>query len=179
MDLHQLYKKEILPGLKEAFGMKNDLSAPYIEKIVINAGVADAISDKSALDKVKEQLARISGQQPKITLAKKSISSFKLKEKDPIGIVVTLRNRKVWDFLERFTAIVMPRMRDFRGLDENKFDKFGNYSLGMPEQIIFPEIDYSKVGKIRGLVITFVIKNSNKDKSKKLMELLGLKFRSI
>ncbi len=179
MDLQQLYKQEILPSLKESFGMKNDLSAPYIEKIVINAGVADGISDKSALEKVKEQLAKISGQQPKTTLAKKSISSFKLKEKDPIGIVVTLRNRKVWDFLERFTAIVMPRMRDFRGLDENKFDKFGNYSLGIPEQILFPEIDYSKIDKIRGLVVTFVIKNSDQEKSKKLMELLGIKFRNI
>lgn len=179
MDLQQQYKNQIRNNLKEAFELKNGLSAPFLEKIVINAGVADAISDKSILEKVKSQLAQISGQQPKTTLAKKSISSFKLKENDPIGVVVTLRAKKAWDFLERFIAIVMPRMRDFRGLPASKFDKFGNYSLGIPEQILFPEIDYAKIDKIRGLVITFVIKNSDPEKSKKFMELLGMKFRNL
>ncbi|MBI3341515.1 50S ribosomal protein L5 [Candidatus Curtissbacteria bacterium] len=178
MDLQKQYKDQILKTMKESFNLKNDFSAPYLEKIVINAGVADAISDKSVLDKIKSQLAQISGQQPKTTLAKKSISSFKLRLNDPIGVVVTLRNKKAWDFLERFIAIVMPRMRDFRGLPTDKFDKSGNYSLGIPEQILFPEIDYAKVDKIRGLVLTLVIKNSDPEKSKKLMELLGMKFKN-
>lgn len=177
MSLQTTYKEEILPKLKEEFLLNNMMSAPNIVKIVINAGVADAISDKGVLEKVKQQIAAISGQQPKVTLAKHSISAFKLKEKDPIGVTVTLRGVKLWHFLERFISVVMPRMRDFRGLTEDKFDKFGNYSLGIPEQILFPEIDYSKIDKVRGLVVTLVIKNSDKDKSKKLMELLGIKFR--
>ena len=179
MNLLKTYKTEMVPKLKETFGLKNDLSTPKLEKIVLNAGVADAISDKAILEKVKTQLAIISGQMPKVTLAKKSISTFKLKEKDPIGITVTLRGKKAWDFMERFVGIVMPRMRDFRGLPSNKFDRFGNYSLGIPEQIIFPEIDYSKIDKIRGLVLTLVIKNSDKEKSQIFMEMLGFKFRNV
>ncbi len=177
MNLSQAYKTEIVPKLKETFNLKNDLSAPKLEKVVLNAGVADAISDKGVLEKVRGQLAAISGQMPKITLAKKSISSFKLKEKDPIGITVTLRGKKAWNFIERFVNVVMPRMRDFRGLPKEKFDRFGNYSIGIPEQILFPEIDYSKIDKVRGLVITFVIKNSNAEKSQNFMEMLGFKFR--
>lgn len=172
------YRSEIVPKLKEEFGLKNDLSVPKLQKVVLNAGVADAISDKSVLEKVKAQLATISGQTPRITLARKSISSFKLKEKDPIGVTVTLRGKKAWDFIERFAKIVMPRMRDFRGLKRDKFDQFGNYSLGIPEQILFPEIDYAKIDKVRGLVITFVIKNSNPEKSQKFLEKLGFKFRN-
>lgn len=178
MNFSQTYKTEIVPKLKEAFSLENDLSAPRLGKVVINAGVADAISDKAVLKKVESQMATISGQMPKVTLAKKSISAFKLKEKDPIGVTVTLRGKKAWNFIERFIGIVMPRMRDFRGLPMDKFDRFGNYSLGIPEQILFPEIDYAKVDKIRGLVVTFVIKNSNREKSQKFMEMLGFKFRN-
>lgn len=179
MNFSQTYKTEIVPKLKEAFSLENDLSAPRLAKVVINAGVADAISDKAVLKKVENQVATISGQMPKVTLAKKSISAFKLKEKDPIGVTVTLRGKKAWNFIERFIGIVMPRMRDFRGLPMDKFDRFGNYSLGIPEQILFPEIDYAKVDKIRGLVVTFVIKNSNREKSQKFMEMLGFKFRNV
>lgn len=178
MSLYETYQKEAMPKLKEEFGVKNVLALPTIEKIVLNVGVAEAISNAEVLEKVKEQLAKIAGQMPRVTRAKKAISSFKLKEKDAIGVMVTIRGKKAWHFLEKFISIVMPRMRDFRGLPPSKFDKKGNYSLGVTEQIIFPEIDYATIDKIRGLVITIVVKNSNVEKSKKLLELLGIKFRN-
>jgi large subunit ribosomal protein L5 len=176
MSLYQKYQ-EVLPKIKEEFGIKNSLAAPQVVKVVINAGVAEAITNKDVLDKVKEQLSVISGQMPKIATAKKSISSFKLKEKDPIGVTVTLRGKRAWNFLQKFIAIVMPRMRDFRGLSKDKFDHAGNYSIGLSEQILFPEIDYAKIDKIRGLVVTINIKNSDPQKSQKLLELLGAPFR--
>ncbi len=177
MNLYQKYQDEILPKLREEFAIKNNLAAPKIEKIVLNIGAAEAIGSKDTMEKIKEQLAQISGQMPRITLAKKSISAFKLKEKDPIGVMVTLRGKRAWNFLERFTKVVVPRIRDFRGLPKDKFDKAGNYSIGLQEQILFPEIDYSKIDKIRGLVVTIVIKNSNPEKSQKMLELLGAPFR--
>ena len=170
--------KESRPKLKEEFGLKNELAAPTLEKIVLNASVVDAISNKEILEKVKDQLATISGQRPRVTLARKSISSFKLKKNDQIGVMVTLRRKRAWHFLEKLISVVLPRMRDFRGLDETKFDRFGNYSLGIREQILFPEIDYAKIDKIRGLVVTIVIKNSDQEKSQKFLELLGVPFRS-
>ena len=171
------YKSEIVPKLKEEFNLKNDLSLPFLEKIVLNMGLAESLTNKDALEKAMEHLAAISGQKPKFTKAKKSISSFKLREGDKIGAMVTLRGQKAWYFLEKLIAIVSPRIRDFRGTDESKFDKLGNYSMGISEQIIFPEINYSQVDKIRGMVITLVFKNSNPEKSKKLLELLGLPFK--
>ena len=171
------YQEEVLPKLKEEFGLSNDLAAPRIEKIVLSSSVTEAISNRDVLEKVKDQLAIIAGQRPAVRQAKKSISAFKLKEKDPIGVMVTLRGKKAWVFLEKLISIVMPRMRDFRGLSPSKFDKSGNYSLGLDEQILFPEIDYSKIDKIRGLVVTIVIKNSNEQKSQRLFELLGMPFR--
>jgi len=171
------YKSEIVPKLKEEFNLKNDLSLPFLEKIVLNMGLAESLTNKDALEKAMEHLAAISGQKPKFTKAKKSISSFKLREGDKIGAMVTLRGQKAWHFLEKLVAIVSPRIRDFRGVDESKFDKLGNYSMGISEQIIFPEINYSQVDKIRGMVITLVFKNSNPEKSKKLLELLGLPFK--
>lgn len=177
MSLYQKYQDEVLLKLKKEFGISNNLGAPRIEKIVLNVGVAEAIGSKDVLEKVKEQLSTISGQMPRITLAKKSISAFKLKEKDPIGVMVTLRGRRAWNFLERFIAVVLPRIRDFRGLPKDKFDRAGNYSIGLQEQILFPEIDYAKIDKVRGLVVTIVIKNSESTKSQKLLELLGAPFK--
>lgn len=173
------YQEEVRPKLKEELNITNELALPLLEKIVVNAGVAEAITSKEILEKVGDQLTKITGQKPKIARAKKAISSFKLKEGDPIGIVVTLRGKKAWDFLEKLINIVLPKMRDFRGVSETKFDKAGNYSLGLQEQILFAEIDYAKIDKIRGLVITMVIKNSNSEKSKRFMELLGVPFRKI
>ena len=171
------YKEEAAPKLKEEFNLENDLALPYLEKIVLNASVVDSLSDKGVIEKVKSQLGQISGQMPKITLAKKSISTFKLKEKDPIGVMVTLRGKRSWDFLENFISLVAPRMRDFRGMSNEKFDEKGSYSFGVAEQIIFPQIDYSKIDKPRGLVVTLVIKKSDKQKSKRMLELLGMPFR--
>lgn len=171
------YKEEMLPILKEEFGFKNDLSVPTLVKVVVNASSVDAITNKEILEKIKEQLATITGQAAKVTKARESISAFKLKEKDPIGVMVTLRNKKAWNFIERLVATVLPRIRDFRGLSQEKFDKFGNYSFGLTEQILFPEIDYSKIDKVRGMVITLVIRNSDPEKSKRFMELLGFPFR--
>lgn len=170
------YKTEILPKLREEFAIKNDMAAPLIDKIVINAGATEALINPDVIEKIKDQLASIAGQRPRVTLARKSISSFKLRAGDPIGVMVTLRGKKAWHFLEKFIAIVAPRMRDFRGLQESRFDKFGNYSFGLTEQILFPEVEYSKIDKVRGLVVTVVVKNSNLAKSKKLFELLGLPF---
>jgi len=171
------YQKEVVPKLKEEFNLKNDLALPVLEKIVINAGIADAITNKEVIDKVKDQLAAISGQKPKVTKAKKAISSFKLKQGDIIGMAVTLRGKRAWHFLEKLISIVLPRMRDFRGVNQSKFDKFGNYTFGFTEQIIFPEIDYSKIDKIRGLSATIVVKKSDIEKSKRFFELLGLPLR--
>ena len=171
------YKNEIVPKLKEEFSLKNDLSVPFVEKIVLNMGLAEALTNKDTLEKAMEQLAAISGQKPKFTKAKKSISSFKLVEGDKIGAMVTLRGQKAWHFLEKLIAIVSPRIRDFRGVDDSKFDSSGNYSLGIAEQIIFPEINYAQIDKIRGLVITIVFKNSNPEKSKRFLELIGLPFK--
>jgi large subunit ribosomal protein L5 len=171
------YQKEVVPKLKEEFNLKNDLALPILEKIVINAGIADAITTKEVIDKVAGQLAAVSGQKPKVTKAKKAISSFKLKQGDVIGVAVTLRGKRAWHFLEKLISIVIPRMRDFRGVNQSKFDKFGNYTFGFTEQIIFPEIDYSKVDKIRGLSVTIVVKKSDIEKSKRFFELLGLPLR--
>lgn len=173
-DIFSKYQKEAILKLKEEFNLKNDLAVPLLEKIVINSGIADAITNKEVVDKVKDQLAQISGQQPKVTKAKKAISSFKLTKGDIIGVAVTLRGKRAWHFLEKFISIVIPRMRDFRGVPQSKFDRFGNYTFGLAEQIVFPEIDYSKIDKIRGLSVTIVFKNSDIEKSKRFFELLGL-----
>ena len=176
-NLNTKYRQEVIPKLKEELKIKNELALPNIEKIVINVGAAEALQSKEVLAKIKEQLAIISGHAPTITLAKKSISTFKLKAKDPIGVMVTLRGKKAWDFLEKLIGIVIPRIRDFRGMQENKFDKMGNYSFGLAEQTLFPYLEYSKVDKVRGMVITIVVKKGDQDKSKRMLELLGMPFR--
>ena len=174
-----LYNNEVVKKLKEEFKITNDLAVPKIEKIVINTSIVDALSNKEVVEKAGAQIADIAGQKPRLTRAKQAISNFKLRKGDPIGLMVTLRNKKAWFFLEKLIAIVAPRMRDFRGVSEIKFDKFGNYNLGITEQILFSEIDYAKIEKIRGLVVTIVVKNSNPQMSKKLLELLGLPFREM
>lgn len=176
-NLLSIYDKEIIPTLKEEFKIKNTLALPRIEKVVVNIGASEALTAKDILEKIKEQLSIISGQQPKITKAKKSISTFKLKQNDQIGAMVTLRSKKAWDFLDKFITIVIPRIRDFRGLSREKFDVNGNYSIGITEQSIFPHLEYSKIDKARGLVVTIVIKNGGKGISPRFFELLGLPFK--
>lgn len=177
--LNTKYKEEILAKLKDEFSLKNDFAVPALKKIVVNIGVSEAIGNKDVLEKVTDQLSTISGQKPKITKAKESISAFKLKEGDQIGVMVTLRGKKAWDFFEKLVSIVMPRIRDFRGVSETKFDRFGNYTMGLTEQILFPEIEYSKVDKIRGMAVTIVIRNGSPEKSKRFLELCGVPFRKI
>lgn len=176
-NLQHIYKKEAVPKLREEFGAKNEMSLPFIEKIVLNMGLAEAAASSEVLQKAQDQLSAITGQKPKITTAKKAIAAFKLREGDQIGLMVTLRKKKAWNFLEKLINIVLPRMRDFRGLNESNFDNAGNYNLPLTEQILFPEVDYSKIDKIRGLVVTLVIKNSDRQKSKRMMELLKVPFQ--
>ncbi|MBI3283141.1 50S ribosomal protein L5 [Candidatus Curtissbacteria bacterium] len=176
-DLRDIYQKEALPKLKEEFALENDLAAPRLEKIVLNMGLSEAAANKEVMEKAKDQLSQITGQKPKVTKAKKAISSFKLRAGDQIGLMVTLRKKRAWNFLEKLINIVMPRMRDFRGLAATSFDNFGNFSLPITEQILFPEVDYAKVDKIRGLVVTLVITNGDREKSKRMLELLGIPFK--
>lgn len=171
------YNKEIVPKLQEEFKIKNTLALPLIKKVVINVGASEALTSKDILSRIKEQLAIISGQNPRVTLAKKSISTFKLKQNDQIGVMVTLRGKKAWDFLEKFIKIVVPRIRDFRGFSKDKFDSSGNYSIGISEQSIFPYLEYSKIDKTRGLVVSIVVKNGNEQISPRFFELLGLPFK--
>lgn len=176
-NLTTVYNDEVLPKLMEEFKIKNSFAAPKIEKVVVNVGAAEAITSKDVIEKIKEQVGLITGQQPRVAKAKKSISTFKLKAGDLIGVSTTIRGTKAWDFIEKFAKIVAPRIRDFRGMPDDKFDKAGNYTYGMTEQSLFPQIDYSKIDKLRGLAITIVIKNSSPEKSKRLLELLGLPFK--
>lgn len=170
-------KEEVTPKIKEEFSLKNDLSLPKIEKIVLAIGASEALTNKESIEKIKDQLTQIAGQRARVTRAKQSISNFKLKKGDPIGVAVTLRGKRAHFFLEKLIAVVIPKMRDFRGVPPTKFDANGNYSLGITEQILFPEIDYAQIDRIRGLVVTVVFKNSSVEKSKKALELLGLPFR--
>ncbi|MCR4324570.1 MAG: 50S ribosomal protein L5 [Candidatus Curtissbacteria bacterium] len=177
--LQAIYNEQVLPKLKEELKLTNNLSVPRIEKVVLNMGLAEAAGNKEVMAKAAEQLAAISGQKPRVTKAKKAISGFSLRQGDEIGLAVTLRGKKAWNFLEKLTIIVLPKMRDFRGLTTDKFDRAGNYSLGIAEQVLFSEVDYSKVDKVRGLVVTIVIKNSDPEKSKKLLEQIGVPFRKV
>ncbi|TKB43939.1 50S ribosomal protein L5 [Thalassotalea mangrovi] len=152
--LHDLYKDTVVAELTKEFGYKSVMQVPRIEKITLNMGVGEAIADKKVLDNATNDLAAISGQKPMVTKARKSVAGFKIREGYPIGAKVTLRGERMWDFFERLISISVPRIRDFRGLNPKSFDGRGNYSMGVREQIIFPEIDYDKVDKIRGMDIT-------------------------
>ena len=177
MNLRQIYTTEIAPKLMAEFAIKNIMAVPKVQKININMGVKDMAHDKGLIDKVSVQLAAISGQKPKITRAKIAIANFKLRENDPIGLTTTLRTTRMYDFMTKLFGIVLPRVRDFSGVSTTAFDQNGNYTLGLTEQIIFTEIDYAKIDKIRGLEITFVIQSGNAAISKRLLELLGMPFK--
>jgi large subunit ribosomal protein L5 len=175
--LKKLYKDEIIPAMKKKFGYKNDLAVPKLEKIVINMGVGDAISDIKHLEMACKELAMICGQAPMKTYAKKSIAAFKLKAGMPIGCKVTLRGDRMYEFFDRLVNIALPRVRDFRGVSPNSFDGRGNYTLGIKEQIIFPEINYDKVERVRGMDVCIVTTASRDDEAKELLSLLGMPFR--
>lgn len=176
--LKEKWKTDVVPHLTERFGYTNPHEVPHLEKIVVNMGVGDAIQNSKLLDAAVGDLALITGQKPMVTRAKKSISSFKVREGMAIGCKVTLRGERMYDFLDRLVSLALPRVRDFRGLSARGFDGRGNYSLGLKEQLIFPEIDYDKVEKIRGMDVTVVTSAKTDEEAKELLGSLGMPFRS-
>ncbi|MDR0846675.1 MAG: 50S ribosomal protein L5 [Lactobacillales bacterium] len=174
--LKEKYSKEIVPALVEKFDYKSVMQAPKVEKIVVNMGVGDAVSNAKNLDKAVEELAKITGQQPLITKAKKSIAGFRLREGMPIGAKVTLRGERMYEFLDKLVSVTLPRVRDFHGVSKKAFDGRGNYTLGVKEQLIFPEIDYDLVDKVRGMDIVIVTTANTDEESRELLTLLGMPF---
>jgi large subunit ribosomal protein L5 len=174
--LEARYQEEIVPALTKQFGYANPMQVPRLSKVVLNIGLGEALQNAKALDAAMGDLATISGQRPIVTRAKRSIAQFRLRTNNPIGMKVTLRGERMWDFLERLTTIVLPRIRDFRGVPARSFDGRGNYSLGLREQLAFPEIDYDKVDRLRGLEISIVTTATSDEEAKKLLELLGMPF---
>ncbi len=177
MTLQEKYQTELRPKLKDELGLTNIMAVPRLSKIVLNVGVKEALTDKKVLDHVAEQLTAIAGQKPVIRLARKSIAAFKLREGSPVGISVTLRGKRMFEFFEKFVRIVLPRVRDFHGVSNSGFDGQGNYSLGLKEQIVFPEIEYSKIDKIRGLEVTFVTTAQSVTQGLALLKALGMPFQ--
>lgn len=176
MNLKERYKTEIAPALKEKFGYKSIMQAPKLEKIVINMGVSDIKENSKALEMSMRDLELIAGQKPVVTKAKKSIAAFKVREGMDLGCKVTLRSDKMYDFATKLFNVALPRVRDFKGLNPNSFDGRGNYSMGVKEQLIFPEIEYDKIDKIRGMDIIFVTTAKTDEEAKALLEMLGLPF---
>ena len=177
-ELYNSYLNEIVPKLREKFQYKNVMQVPKIEKIVLNMGLGEAIKNAKILESAAAELTLISGQKPVITKSKKSIAAFKLREGMPIGCTVTLRREKMWDFINRLVNVSLPRIRDFRGVSGKAFDGRGNYTLGIKEQIIFPEIQYDKIDKIKGLNVTVVTTAKTDEEGKELLRLLGMPFRN-
>ena len=174
--LQEKYNKKIKPSLVKDYKLTSPMAAPFIEKLVINMGTGQESKEKQQMDLLKKDLATISGQAPSIRQAKKSIAGFGLREGAPVGLTTTLRGEKMYAFLEKLFAIVLPRIRDFRGVKTSSFDHAGNYTLGLSEYTVFPEIDLAKVQRVKGMEITITIKNSNREKSLKLLEDLGMPF---
>lgn len=175
--LQEKYVKEIVPSLVEKFNYTSVMQAPKVEKIVINMGVGDAVSNAKNLEKAVDELTLISGQKPVITKAKKSIAGFRLREGMPIGAKVTLRGERMYEFLDKLVTVSLPRVRDFRGVSKKSFDGRGNYTLGIKEQLIFPEVDYDKVDKVRGMDIVIVTTANTDEESRELLTQLGMPFQ--
>lgn len=175
--LRDKYRAEVVPALMARFGYKNPMQVPKVEKVIINMGVGDAVRDAKALDHALEDLAAITGQRPMVTRAKRSIAAFKIRTGMPIGCKVTLRGERMYYFLDKLFNIALPRIRDFRGVSPRGFDGRGNYSLGLREQLIFPEINYDKIDKIRGMDITIVTTAKSDEEAMALLEGLGMPFR--
>lgn len=177
--LLEKYRNEIVPQMVETFKLKNKLAAPRLEKIVVNMGVGEALQDVKILEKSMEDLGVICGQKPVLRRAKKAIANFKTKQGSPVGCKVTLRRAMMYEFMDRFINIALPRIRDFRGVSANSFDKAGNYTIGLTEQGIFPEIEYDRITRAQGMDITFVIKNSKSNQqAKELLKLFGMPFKT-
>jgi large subunit ribosomal protein L5 len=174
--LKERYEQEIAPSLQKRFGYKSAMEVPRIEKITLNMGVGDAKQDSNVLDAASDQLATLAGQAPNVRRARKSIANFKLRDGMPVGVTVTLRRARMWEFLDRLTAIAIPRIRDFRGLNARSFDGRGNYSMGVREQIIFPEIDYDAIDQVRGLDVTITTSAQTDEEAYVLLRELGMPF---
>ncbi|TLM97338.1 MAG: 50S ribosomal protein L5 [Actinobacteria bacterium] len=171
------YRAQVVPALREQLGVKNVMEIPRLEKIVVNMGVGAAVQDAKQLDAAIEDLRIVTGQQPAITRAKKSIAGFKIRQGMPIGAKVTLRGDRMWEFFDRLMSTAIPRIRDFRGLNPNSFDGRGNYSMGVTEQLIFPEVDYDKVDRTRGMDVTFVTTAKTDEDAKALLDAFGFPFK--
>ncbi len=176
--LHERYKKEVAPALMKELEIKNFMAVPRLNKIVINMGVGAATQNSKIMDPAVNELAQISGQKPVVTKAKKSIAAFKVREGQAIGAMVTLRGEKMYEFLDRLISITLPRVRDFRGVSTKSFDGRGNYTLGLKDQLIFPEIDYAKVDKLKGMNVTIVTTASSDNEARALLKHLGMPFRT-
>lgn len=176
--LKQKYLQEVLPALAEKFGRTNVLSLPHLEKISVNMGVGAAITEKKYLEEAQAALTQICGQKAIITKARQSIAGFKLREDQPIGCKVTLRGNRMWEFLDRLVSLALPRVRDFRGVNPNAFDGHGNYSIGLSEQLVFPELNPDKYTRQQGMNITLVFSTNSNDESREALRLLGLPFRT-
>jgi large subunit ribosomal protein L5 len=174
--LKEKYRKEIVPRLMETFGYKNVMQVPHLEKIALNIGLGEAIQNAKALEAAEKDLAAISGQHPVITRSKKSIAAFRLRVGMPIGLKVTLRGERMYHFFERLVNVTLPRMREFRGVSQSSFDGRGNYTLGFKEQTIFPEIEYDKIDKVRGLEVSIMTTAKTDEEGRQLLELLGVPF---
>jgi len=176
--LKDRYSKEVAPALAKEFGYKNVMAIPKIEKVVVNMGLGEATGNAKIVDTGADEVMRITGQKPVVTRAKKSIAQFKVRKGMPIGTMVTLRGDRMWEFLDRLISIALPRVRDFRGVSPRGFDGRGNYTLGLKDQLLFPEIDYMKVDKARGMNISVVTTARTDEESRKLLQLLGMPFRT-
>src|SRR6476619_6713027 len=176
--LRERYEKDVVPALRKEFGYTNVMAIPKIAKVVVNMGLGEATQNAKIVDTGADELARVTGQKPVVTRAKKSIAQFKVRQGMPIGTMVTLRGPRMWDFLDRLISIALPRVRDFRGVSPRGFDGRGNYTLGLKDQLLFPEIDYMKVDKARGMNISVVTTASTDEESRKLLQLLGMPFRA-
>jgi large subunit ribosomal protein L5 len=175
--LRERYLNEVVPTLQQEFGYQNRLQVPRITKVVLNIGLGEAVQNAKALDSAVADLTAISGQRPVVTRAKKSIANFKIRQGNPIGVMVTLRGERMYEFLDRLINVALPRIRDFHGVPVNAFDGRGNYSLGLREQLIFPEIDYDKIDRIRGLQVTITTTARTDEEARRLLELLGMPFQ--
>ena len=176
--LKAMYQKDLMPALIKEFGFTSTMEVPRLDKIVLNIGLGEAIQNIKVLDSAMEELALIAGQRPVVTRARKSIASFKLREGMPIGCMVTLRKIRMYDFFDKLVNVTLPRVRDFRGLSDKSFDGRGNYTVGIKEHIIFPEIDYDKIDKIKGLNISIVTTAKTDEEGKALLKMMGMPFRN-
>src|SRR5579863_10417448 len=175
--LHEKYRKETVPALVKRFGYKNTMAVPRVEKVTVNIGLGEASQNSKLLDVAAIELGQIAGQKPVITRAKKSIANFKIRKGMPIGCMVTLRGDRMYEFLDRLTSVVLPRVRDFKGLPPNSFDGRGNYTFGLRDQLVFPEIDYTRVDKIKGMNITITTTARSDEEGRELLKLIGVPFR--